>query len=99
MCGEYATIVPGADDVGNHCDDCATALTLPFTVAFYGQNYTAADFGYNYSGPTEIGGLILLPEYRRSSEALGKTLLGLDAVEERATKATTGSVSLMLKTS
>jgi arginine N-succinyltransferase len=30
--------------------------------------------GYNYSGPTEIGGLILLPEYRRNSEALGKSL-------------------------
>ncbi|HEU4729293.1 MAG TPA: arginine N-succinyltransferase [Kofleriaceae bacterium] len=30
--------------------------------------------GYNYNGPTEIGGLILLPEYRRTSEALGKTL-------------------------
>jgi arginine N-succinyltransferase len=30
--------------------------------------------GYNYSGPTEIGGLILLPEYRRNSEALGKAL-------------------------
>lgn len=30
--------------------------------------------GYNYSGPTEIGGLILLPEYRRSTEALGKAL-------------------------
>jgi arginine N-succinyltransferase len=30
--------------------------------------------GYNYSGPTEIGGLILLPEYRRNAEALGKTL-------------------------
>jgi len=30
--------------------------------------------GYNYSGPTEIGGLILLPEYRRTSESLGKTL-------------------------
>jgi arginine N-succinyltransferase len=30
--------------------------------------------GYNYDGPTEIGGLILLPEYRRTSEALGKTL-------------------------
>lgn len=30
--------------------------------------------GYNYSGPTEIGGLILLPEYRRNTEALGKTL-------------------------
>jgi arginine N-succinyltransferase len=30
--------------------------------------------GYNYSGPTEIGGLILLPEYRRNSDALGKAL-------------------------
>ncbi len=34
--------------------------------------------GYNYNGPTEIGGLILLPEYRRSSspggEGLGKAL-------------------------
>ena len=30
--------------------------------------------GYNYSGPTEIGGLILLPEYRRTAEALGKML-------------------------
>jgi len=34
--------------------------------------------GYNYNGPTEIGGLILLPEYRRSSvpgrAGLGKAL-------------------------
>jgi len=30
--------------------------------------------GYNYNGPTEIGGLILLPEYRGNSEHLGKTL-------------------------
>lgn len=30
--------------------------------------------GYNYSGPTEIGGLILLPEYRRTAEGLGKAL-------------------------
>jgi arginine N-succinyltransferase len=34
--------------------------------------------GYNYNGPTEIGGLILLPQYRRSStpggEGLGKAL-------------------------
>ena len=30
--------------------------------------------GYNYNGPTEIGGLILLPEYRRSPDALGKAL-------------------------
>jgi arginine N-succinyltransferase len=30
--------------------------------------------GYNYNGPTEIGGLILLPEYRRTTESLGKAL-------------------------
>ncbi len=30
--------------------------------------------GYNYSGPTEIGGLILLPEYRGRPESLGKLL-------------------------
>ena len=30
--------------------------------------------GYNYNGPTEIGGLIVLPEYRRNVEGLGKTL-------------------------
>jgi arginine N-succinyltransferase len=30
--------------------------------------------GYNYDGPTEIGGLILLPEYRRNADHLGKAL-------------------------
>jgi arginine N-succinyltransferase len=30
--------------------------------------------GYNYNGPTEIGGLILLPQYRRNVHALGKVL-------------------------
>ena len=30
--------------------------------------------GYNYNGPTEIGGLILLPEYRRHEFALGRWL-------------------------
>ena len=30
--------------------------------------------GYNYNGPTEIGGLILLPEYRGRPETLGKLL-------------------------
>src|SRR3569623_94509 len=30
--------------------------------------------GYNFNGPTEIGGLILLPEYRRNAHALGKAL-------------------------
>ena len=30
--------------------------------------------GYNYNGPTEIGGLVLMPEYRRNGHALGKLL-------------------------
>ena len=30
--------------------------------------------GYNYNGPTEIGGLILLPQYRGNALALGKQL-------------------------
>src|SRR5690349_7175406 len=30
--------------------------------------------GYNYNGPTEIGGLVLHPAYRRKTEALGKWL-------------------------
>jgi arginine N-succinyltransferase len=30
--------------------------------------------GYNYHGPTEIGGLILLPEYRGNPNGLGKAL-------------------------
>jgi len=36
--------------------------------------HQALRIGYNYDGPTEIGGLILLPEYRRTTEALGKSL-------------------------
>ncbi len=31
--------------------------------------------GYNYDGPTEIGGLVLLPEYRGHAQQLGKTLV------------------------
>jgi HYR domain len=36
-----ATIVPGTDDTGNHCDDCSTGITLPFDVMFYDQTFTA----------------------------------------------------------
>jgi arginine N-succinyltransferase len=30
--------------------------------------------GYNYNGPTEIGGLVLMPEYRHRPQALGRWL-------------------------
>jgi hypothetical protein len=34
-------------DIGNHCDDCTTALALPFTVSLYGQDYTTARVSSN----------------------------------------------------
>ena len=36
------TIVPGTTDIGNDCDDCTTAITLPFPVCVYGTGYTSA---------------------------------------------------------
>ena len=31
------TITPGGTDIGNHCDDCTTDITLPFGVSVYGN--------------------------------------------------------------
>src|SRR4051794_31448390 len=35
-------IIPGTTDTGNHCDDCTTQITLPFSVSIYGASYTSA---------------------------------------------------------
>src|SRR6476469_6788271 len=37
------TITPGDTDTGNHCDDCATAITFPFPVSVYAQTFTTAN--------------------------------------------------------
>jgi S-layer homology domain len=42
-----ATIVPGTQDTGNHCDDCVTNITLPFPFLLYGQEYGAANVSSN----------------------------------------------------
>ena len=34
--------------------------------------HTTLNIGYSYNGPTEIGGLILTPEYRKATERLGQ---------------------------
>jgi hypothetical protein len=34
------TIISGTTDIGNHCDDCATTVQLPFPVTFYDQTFT-----------------------------------------------------------
>jgi hypothetical protein len=41
------SFVPGVDDIGNHCDNCSTAIALPFPVTLYDQTYTAATAGSN----------------------------------------------------
>ncbi len=43
------TIEPGVTDTGNHCDDCATAITFPFPVSVYGQTFTGGSVGSNGS--------------------------------------------------
>jgi hypothetical protein len=36
-----ASIVPGTVDTGNHCDDCTTVISLPFSYTLYDQTYTS----------------------------------------------------------
>ena len=43
------TITAGTTDTGNHCDDCATAITLPFPVSVYGQTFNSANVASNGS--------------------------------------------------
>src|SRR2546423_4206746 len=48
-----ASIVPGTTDVGNHCDDCITGITLPFPVILYDQVFTSA--GVSSNGNLQLG--------------------------------------------
>ena len=41
------TLVPGVTDIGNHCDDCGTLISLPFPVGLYGNTFTTATAGSN----------------------------------------------------
>ena len=40
-------IDPGVTDSGNHCDDCGTVITLPFTYNLYGLPFTTASVTSN----------------------------------------------------
>lgn len=42
-----AAIDPGTTDIGNHCDDCMTAVALPFPVTLYGAAYTSCNVSSN----------------------------------------------------
>jgi hypothetical protein len=56
------TIVPGTTDIGNHCDDCDTAVSLPFPFQLYDQTYTSVNVSSNgrldFVVPNEPGGNI-----------------------------------------
>jgi len=41
------TVTPGGADIGNHCDDCATLVNLPFPVNVYGVPISLAYAGSN----------------------------------------------------
>jgi hypothetical protein len=41
------TIVPGDTDIGSHCDDCDTAVTLPFAFQLCDQTYTTVQVSSN----------------------------------------------------
>ncbi|HET6260736.1 MAG TPA: hypothetical protein VFG99_00675, partial [Chloroflexia bacterium] len=40
-------MVPGVNDVGNHCDNCTTSVGLPFSFKLYEQSYSSAIVGSN----------------------------------------------------
>jgi hypothetical protein len=44
--GEF---VRGEVDIGNHCRECSTFISLPFPVSIYGQTYTSVAPGSNGS--------------------------------------------------
>jgi len=41
------TIVAGTTDTGNHCDDCLTTISLPFSYSLYDQTFTTASVDSN----------------------------------------------------
>ena len=47
------TIVPGTVDTGNHCDDCTTAVALPFSYTLYDQTYSTVNVDSN--GTVQFG--------------------------------------------
>src|SRR5690349_19865811 len=42
-----ATIIPGVTDIGNNCDDCVTAISLPFAYQLYDASFTSANISSN----------------------------------------------------
>jgi subtilisin family serine protease len=56
-CPTTGTIVPGVTDVGNHCDDCVTTVTLPFPVMLYDQTFSTS-ITVSSNGPLQFSSAI-----------------------------------------
>jgi len=72
-----AQIVPGETDIGNHCDDCTTLVTLPFAYTLYDRTFTTATITSNgiieFTGSTARFSNGCLPD---TDPALEYTILG-----------------------
>ena len=59
------TFVSAVTDIGNHCDNCGTAITLPFPVTLYDQTFTTATAGSNghltFGTPYDDSGITCSP--------------------------------------
>lgn len=53
--GTATTIVPGTNDIGNHCDDCVTNIAPSFNYTFYGVTYDSANGITNDSSSITTG--------------------------------------------
>src|SRR5438067_12021450 len=55
-------IVPGDTDIGSHCDDCDTPVTIPFPFQLYDQTYSSVNVSSNgrldFVVPNEPGGYV-----------------------------------------
>ena len=49
--GGQERIVPGTTDIGNHCDDCTTVISLPFSLTLYDQTFTSSHRSSNGISP------------------------------------------------
>ncbi len=49
------SIVPGTTDIGNHCDDCQTTLTLPFAYSLYGTSFSSVTVESNGKAHFQTG--------------------------------------------
>ncbi|MFL5731956.1 MAG: S-layer homology domain-containing protein, partial [Chloroflexia bacterium] len=68
-----ATIEPGTTDIGNHCDDCTTYITLPFPVKMYDRTFSNAYVSSN--------GIV---QFNSSDNAFGNACLPVPVFEYSA---------------